>query len=277
MQPKTNDQPESAVKYSLGTDNAVTAILQQLATRDNVYDTILINVQTLIRNRLQKDLTINEIFTAVRNELHELVQDIVEQFQAVQYLKHPLIILYLADYERMIPLSLLRAETETKIQMNTVRAKIMAEMVKANHLDFMAGNVKIIQLPVSSKMLIHKVLLHALHQNESTSACLMFSHCPIDFHTARFLPKFRIVESYTGKLVAPLDLGEKVLKNKSVPFNAATHAVLGDSYFIKSLLSTKQKREIYALAEKEKWNFTTPMFVRDSLIAAGFTIPIDFS
>ena len=123
----------------------------------------------------------------------------------------------------------------------------------------------------------HKDLLKDLNQPIKGLAfrkTLMISHVPLDFHLYRTFKDFSILESYTGEIKVPKQLGKKVFNNEDVPFNKYTHLLYGDKYYLKSQLDIKRKRMLNEVAKKEHWNLVPEKNVLASLIALN---PVDMT
>lgn len=96
---------------------------------------------------------------------------------------------------------------------------------------------------------------------------LMISHVPSDFHLYRVFSKgFNILESYTGAIKVPNQFGKKVFNNDVIPFTKYTHLLYGDKYYLKSLITAKQKRELREIATREHWSILPEKVILQSLV-----------
>ena len=83
---------------------------------------------------------------------------------------------------------------------------------------------------------------------------LMLTHCPIDLHITRRIPKISIIESYQGIIRTNREFGRKLEKgNETIPFSIATHRAFGDPIHLKTLATRDQKKTLLDLAVKNKW------------------------
>lgn len=282
----TPEQPVDS-KYSLGTQAAVTAIQTQLAERSNSFDTIVVNVATLVRNRVRKELVsteedtakikqmkFNTLYKETLTEIGELTKELTETMQRLK-IRNAAVMIYAPDYLRSIPKDALRTQTPPRQAQNDVLTRLAQQLLPA-----MTGTPKIIndvsvfQCAMISNVIPWKILARMITPIRSLHHLLLVSHQAIDFHLDMKFRDMKVVESYTGKLKSVKELGEKVFGQQNIPFIPLTHALLGDDSLIVSPLSVKEKKELYALAEQEAWKLKTTEYVRQSLMKHGFAAKI---
>ena len=74
------------------------------------------------------------------------------------------------------------------------------------------------------------------------------------------------VQSYTGKFKTHKDFGSKVFGDSNIPFNKYTHLLLGDKWYLKSLLDNKTKKSLIERATREHWALLPDRAVLQSLV-----------
>ena len=271
-------------KYSLGTQAALTAITTQLESPRNNFDTIVVNVATLIRNRVRKELVFDEkdtaknkqmkfntLYTETKSELTELITELTLALQQLK-MRNAAIVVYCPDYLKSIPIAALREQTATRVVQNEVATRMAIEILPAMTGAAKAMNdINVYQLAMISNVIPWKILARSIMAIRSTHHLLLVSHQPVDFHIGQRFKDLLVVESYTGKLKSVKELGDKVFDNDPVPFIPCTHSLLGDSHLILSPWATKEKKELYALAENERWQIKTAEYVRQSVMRHGFS------
>lgn len=82
----------------------------------------------------------------------------------------------------------------------------------------------------------------------------LMTHCPTDLHIYRKVPWVQLVESYQGIIKLPKEFGSKLVPGSTtIPFNATTHRLFGDSVQVKPLVTGRNRTALIELAKTKNW------------------------
>lgn len=269
-------QKFNGVEVSYG----IAPILSTLGNLANSSDSpkwtlFLINVETIIRDREQKDhnITASEVLTDC---------DVLSQYISA-YCRHcggddtdkPIVCFYLPHYEN-IPKQYLREKFPqgTEIRWG-IRNSIEMELKRKGFQPEYDGVEVLFSVPGKISSWPHRDVLQDLTRYKDRirfRKVLMVSHVPLDFHLCRAFRDFTIMESYTGNLKTLPDFGRKVFQDENVPFNKYTHLLLGDKWYLKSLIPSKSKRELKEVAAKERWNILSDKLVLEKILQHHYCV-----
>ena len=279
--PQNKTDPATEYSYSMGTAPIIQTLLNTLHGRLNKYDTVLINFSTLVRNNCNKEDTIKELTAKSKKEISDVMTTVIDHIKRSFRVKNPAIVGYIGTYEEYLPQQLLRINPTNRLIYAVTKS--LGEDIRRNK-EFnteMIDGVQITQAFISGKRgPIHLGLKKVLENIHNNRRCLVISSYPLDYHLQSFksfVPVFTVLNSYTGELVEGRKLSEKVFKNKSIPFNVYTHALLGDSKSFKGSVSRTEKKKLIQLANSEIWNLRSTEHIRRSLQTNGFKIPFDLN
>ena len=255
----------------------IAPILNTLAnlSRDSirkVWNLYLINVETLIRDRKDKVIDHNKIARQTLLDCTVLSQYIAAYNRTViksNKDSNPMVVFYLPYYNNIPKLYLkdkLPKGTEDRWKIRSIIEDILKVEQYQEHVD---DTDIVFSIVGKDGGWPHKVLIRDLNsilERLVFRKVLMVSHVPADFHLYRFFNDFTILESYTGALKEHKQLGKKVFKNEALPFNKYTHLLLGDKWYMKSLIKPKDKSKIIERATREHWSILPDKQVLSNII-----------
>lgn len=243
------------------------------------WDLYLINAETIIRDR-KEEAKINEGY--VRSVIYDM-QMLSQYIAAYNRIVHsgmvqqqnPLICFYFPHYN-VIPKIYLRDKfpkgTEDRWKLRDAAITLITkEGVPTNY-----ENTDVIYTMVGKKSWPHKELFEDLCKQINGIPfrnCLMVSHVPSDFHLYKSIREFTVLESYTGALKMPKQLGKKVFKDENIPFNKYTHLLLGDKWYLKNLIPTAVRNKIKERAIKEHWTLIPDKAILSSIVSMKLLLP----
>lgn len=263
--------------YSIGTAFAIDGL--EKTFRKSGSDLIAINIATLIRNQMNsnKNMRLSELREKLKRELFVLLEDL---YGIISSRRTPAnILMYLIDYENALPEIARRPDTPPRIEFRKAVKFFIREIMRdqgANQTINMNG-IEVRYVVLQRKVLPHKMLLPYVNRMSPIRQVTLISHCDPDYHIGRDLKVFNVLQSHTGKIVPYSELGKKIFKKNHLPFNPLTHAFLGDKDFIKGCLGIKERKELYAMAEKRNWDMKSYYSVMDDLKSLGHRPHIDFT
>lgn len=260
--------------YSMGTTPVMNTIESLMGTNSNTYDTVFINILSLIRNNYTKESTASDLYRDVKEELEDVIRDTTEFMNKCTSIRSPILIVYAHDVYNNIPASISKKPIPRRIIMS-VTNMMFWRYFKTNKKAQVTNNVMVQLVPFDTKVWPHHQIRELLRNQKNTNTCLLVSHVPLDFHVTRWIKSINVLESYTGKIVDVKDLPSKVFKQLDVPFNEYTHVMLGDKDFLQPVLKRKEKQRLIDLATSENWIIRTANYIKNSLIEHNFTIPVD--
>lgn len=254
-----------------GTDSLI-KILKELPnkTSNNIFDTIFVNVSTIVRNNATLERSNDEIKKYTTDDIMSLLMAIVEyQEEMRNLLSNPMVVFYLPDYS-WLPLIHQRKPSPLKVKINDVVKNIITDdnLVTKKQIRSYQGNTTIYELYAGGKtMLPHKNILKFINEinrlgvvDTATQLAhyLLISHCPLDYHLLLNYRRMMILESFTGEIIPPKRLGYKVFKNNFVPFNSVTHLLFGDPVQVRPMAQRKNRKFLMDMAAKNSWYVRTP-------------------
>jgi hypothetical protein len=264
--------------YSIGTAYAVDKLEEMIRSGEMNNTDVAVNMATLLRNHIGKDpIKYDTLINKTMQEIMVLIQEVSGMFSMHSKGKKHKILFYLIDYDTVLPNHIKRPPTPSR---DFLKEAIKVFISRQNKLFpkriFDVGEITVEFLINNRAMLPHIVLKNNMQMNGGFQDMVMISHVPMDFHIQKYVRKFAIIETHTGKYKLPKDLGNKVFKHDHMPFCPIVHALLGDKDYIQSLLGIKEKRALYALGEKEHWEIATPSKVKADAATLGYEIPVNF-
>ncbi len=269
--------------YSVGTGIAINTLEKEYAVYNS--NIILINVNTLLRNIIEKDITVSGIISHFSTELPVLLNEISSILNLNRTLS-PVIVLYAADYSRLLSPTVLRPITNNRKLLQEAidyvikhnkelfgpkneglinNIKVLFRNLNSSNSEFIAG---VSSIYGSSMTPPYKRLLDIVKDISVTKNILMISSNCIDYHLARYVDNFVLLESHTGEWKKPHILNKKVFGEEyvDVPFYPATHYCLGDKSMILPQIPIKGKEILKAMAKADNWNTKSMAYVKEQII-----------
>lgn len=222
-------------------------------------DIILINISTICRNVCcalypadsRKEILaknqIDDVVDQVTHTLSNLVQHTNYCYLSVNYPVERKIIMYMFDYDKMIPAEFYRIPTDQFTQL--VEKKLKLKMSKG----CTRCNDIVLEYYPETNCTSSASLNELIQTIQNQHNVLMVSHHPIDYHLAQYVNKWRLVSSFTGDIKSPEELGKAVFNTYDIPFIKATHIALGDRVDMKQSIKRGQRKQLIELAQKEMW------------------------
>jgi len=270
--------------YSNGTGALAIQLAAHIKVFGNTTDTLLINLGTLLRNRLMKTgdaeegsaaymqmikESSKEMVVEVSKELQEFIKTIYQAFSTTK-IEKPFLLLYCPAYEKILPASVLRPASGQRLMLQEACTAMIHEIGKSGlNKNISIGDLTVRYLPITNPVSVSKTLTYLIRGLRNRQQVLMVSHQPIDWHICDVVKNMVILESHTGNYKRPEQFADKAF-GLEVPFLPATHAVLGDKVLIKPAITPKQKKELLELAESQQWDLRTSEFVSDSVRKKGW-------
>lgn len=241
----------------------------------------LINVETLIRDRKEDTKDPVVAAKAVITDMQVLSQYIAayNRYTLTSRTKEtqPILCFYFPHYEN-IPKAYLREKLPSGTEQRWKIRDAIEKIISTQGLPSAYDDTQVFYAVVGTKgPWPHKDLLKDLAklvEGIQYRKVLMISHVPLDFHLYRQFKEFHILESYTGALKTQKQLGKKVFGDDTLPFNKYLHLLLGDRWYLKSLVKTTTKNEMKKRAIKEHWAIIPDKGVLMSLVSM-IPIPSD--
>lgn len=273
---------ETETSQGLGTGTLISAINKLPdQTSKNIFDTIIVNVSTIVRNNTVKDRPLKEIHDKTEADVHDLIRCIGNYHEVMSGLvRDPKLLLYLPDYSWLPPIharpntgnrAIISQVTDMFIKEdNLVARKRIRSNVKATTLllSFAGGRVS---LPYKRLMGEIRELysLGRVDPNSMLTNYLLISHAPLDYHFMLHYPRTMLLESFTGKFLPPKVLGHKVFGTNFIPFNSVTHLLFGDSVHVRPMAQRKNRALLTELAKNQRWFVRTPMEIAKFVGVSG--------
>jgi len=261
--------------FSIPTAYAIDGIEKHLPT--TTCDTILISVNTLIRNHINvdPDMHMTTLLDKLDEEMAAIVEDVSVVFEHVN-VGCPAIGFYIMEYPRCVPKGILREDNKARARLTTAISYVLK--TARGHFDGESRNIDNVSVTFSYNKrghLPYQYLTNLVKSMSSNREVMLLSNCPLDYHLALHTKRFYLIDSHTGNMRKYSELGNKVFpKREELPFNPATHLLFGDKDFVQSPLGIKNKRIIYDAAIAQKWRLATHETIVQRLRTLGFPIKI---
>lgn len=239
--------------------NAVLYTLSQLprARKAKPFDTMLVNVSTMIRNCYNQQLPTDEVIKKVYADIDILVKHFANYSKIIRITRFPSIIFYIPSYSS-IPSNMRRLSNNVANQNMDKILMLIAKDQKQHAEQHKLLGIDAHSVKVGNGKLPHQDILNYLRDTTPNGMrpeslnYLLLSHIPLDFHLASKIP-ITTIESYTGAQRAPNTFGSKVFSVGYIPFNKYTHAIFGDKISLKSQVTGKVKTALFKRAQDTYW------------------------
>jgi len=285
------DRTDMTPEYSMGTAPIYRTLRDIYSSTAPVYDTIMINIGTILRNcssnksvtdaKREDKLLGRKSNTPAHILIKEAKAEILKFIAAVCSLignndavLFPSVLIYFVDYKKCIPAHAYKPFTDSEREMALAETMLQG-IVHGVKKDGKVDRVNFVELPITNKQCPHRVLMKELAAIKSNHHVLMISNHKLDYHIHRYCSRFCLVDSFTGKIIEPRDLSEKVFSNKELPFIPELHALLGDNTDIKAAISGKEKKNLIEVATTNRWSIHTSEYVIAALKSLRVSIPFE--
>lgn len=263
--PRSSDGSEPILGGSIGLNRILISLKEQAQDRNRMmWSAVLVSAYTVFRNIYVKGITPIDLATRFRTDM-DLLRLYLDAYLTAQKLPQitiPLVI-YNPNYS-YLKAEFLREPSPTNAELLEKFTSFAKGLPPDETLYGSTDGTTMMSVSVGNAgMLPHIELAHWL-QNKALSSphfgykygqpVLMLTHCPIDLHITRRLPKVFLIESYQGTVRPSKEFGRKLEKgNDTIPFQVATHRAFGDPVHLKTLATRDQKKQLLAMAETRKW------------------------
>lgn len=263
---------------SMGT-HAILNRLQALSpvTKDKKYwHAFVVNMATLVRNVYTTSATPEQIVAAATTDAKMLLEYISSYATDVPagFTYQPHVVLYFPHYihlpemyrKEKFPPAYQRYEECTPALVNSVlecaaaycnSATISLKVCESSPTQPWPNLDLLTDFPISL-------------DSRLVSDVVMISHIPVDYHLAPNFGSLTFIESFTGKVKPAEVIVTKVISDNSIPFNAYTHILFGDSVVLRAQLTRKQKTELRTIASTEHWELLSATAILDAILEHKF-------
>lgn len=265
---------EKVFEPSYGTEPILIRIEKLLRDGDRTH-TILINIATIIRNSLDKDLTIVDNIRRVENEISLIGGRIKFLYDNFGSNKHPYLVFFMTDYRKDYPEEKLRPITPGKKLYFDICKIFLKELDERTFKD---ENLTIHMLKLPSKdygLELQKILRNVstkVPTNNYTGDYYLISHYPLDYYVLNKCPSGKLINSHTGEILDRKLLGYKVFQEFNLPFNQLLHGVLGDKIQILPTVKIGSRIKIKDLGEQNNWMIKTEAQIKKDLKSIGIYV-----
>lgn len=266
---------------SPGTSVGTSPILSQLSEwsekRDRpVWDTILINTLTMLRNNYDKNKNINTIIENTLADI-DLLLIYIERYMEINKatVTEPKVIIYIPFYH--IPELYARKPSPIYLEQLKIHDKLI-RFFKEQTYQMNDITVHVCKVG-SNRVLPHYQLyeyLTKIDKNLKYSRYAVITSIPLDLHISKWLLSFSLLESFTGKLKEKTEFNLKIFKTNLFPFIGCFHLLLGDKVHINKAISKKNLENIFELAKKRRWLHMSEDFITKDLISLKVVDNKDF-
>lgn len=260
---------EGEVSYgTLGIINSFVKMSQYPAR----WDVFLINVGTIVRNCLSKDLSNEEVRDMTTTDIATMIEYIGIYLRS----EKASVVVYTANQRLTVPLGHRRPTSKTRSRIEGITTAI------ADDNGFPNG--KLVRMPFDKAENLdvysysrpmrptHRYLTEILKYHLSSTRVALLSSDAIDFLTVNAVKGVDIVSSHTGQVLTATDLGKKVFKTDKIPFHTASLKLFGDSNNVKPIIRNKPKALI-SLSDVDLHHTSEREFL--SLMKSKFNIDAD--
>lgn len=265
---------EKVFDPSYGTEPILIRIEKLLRDKDRTH-TILINIATIIRNSMEKDLSLEDNIRRVENEISLIGGRIKFLYENFSVNKYPYLVFYMTDYRKDYPEEKLRPITPGK-KLYVDICNVFLKEIK-DHI-FKDDNLTVHMLKLMSKDYgteLQKILRNVssvVPSNHYTGDYYLVSHYPLDYYVLNKCPSGKLINSHTGEIIDRKLLGYKVFHEFNMPFNQLLHGVLGDKIQILPTIKVGSRMKVKDLAEQNNWMIKTESQIKKDLRNIGIYV-----
>lgn len=285
-----NEEMGRVSEYSLGTTPILNKLKEMFSTDVPVYDTIFLNLGTILRNCSSNQSVVDAkkedkllgrksktpahiLIKEGKSEILRFMQDVCDILDSNKGVLFPSVVAYFVNYRKCIPESLYRPFTEAEREIALAEASLRG-LVHGTKKDGKYSRVNFIELPIDSNQCPHRLLLKEFGNIKSNHHVIMISNHRLDYHIHKYCTKFCLIDSFTGNIILPRDLPQKVFGTNVIPFIPITHAILGDKDDIKPSIAGKEKKNLIKIATDNRWAAHSDEYIRIAI--RNLKIPVPF-
>jgi len=276
----SGDQPTEEGRYSFGTTPPIDKLLNSFredriaSGRNDAEEIVLINLATLIRNRLPNisdNTSMREIAKLVVNDTAGIANEFINELSPGNLKK--CLIFYSMEYERQLPEASIRPDSQQRAKVRQ-GVELLKTMLLQRREQF--GSLEVGVVHSTTIIPSFAALRNYIAKFPAAKPKVrMISHIALDYHIFRFVTG-EIVKSHTGDAI-PSDLnaiGEYVFKYEGLPFTVATHLLFGDKELVKGSLGIGDRKKVLGFAAQENWASHTVAYIEESLNNHNIELPI---
>ncbi len=253
-------------ELSLGTKGIIDKLSEYSKNIEkHTFDAFYINIVTILRNNIEANLDDKKIINKTMFDLDRLLNALSAYLSLTKDNVYKYIYVYIPKYG--IPKIHARKQSPSNHRLFVDLVKKIYDTQK-DFETISIGDVDVFFVKTNEMKLPHLKLYDLTRQlfyqkqivNPINRINGLISHIPMDYHLRYYLPNIKIIESYTGNIRLPHELGEKIFSSskespiKYIPFNRYTHLLFGDKIMIQPFAKYKDKSELNLIGEKQRWN-----------------------
>jgi len=265
-------------RYSFGTTIVIDKMLEYI--KKNKYPKgylIYINVETLIRNRWDKNKKLQQLVDVVNEDMQGIMTELSENLYLMNKQVAQFIVFYTETYSRMIPQQYLKSrDSIEKAKIQDALAMFKKQFPTRSYFQNDCPMINVVLQHIEANTPSYKKLAEGHKSSGGQHRVLLMSHYPLDYFMfgGRELTG-AIFKSFTGAVIENDrdKLSESVFKNRNIPFYPLSLILLGDKDLIKGTLKPKEKKAFIEMCELGGLNLRTRDYVMDKLSKNNFTLP----
>jgi hypothetical protein len=255
--------PYTELTHSAGTGALANRIIEISEDPSSYpWDVMVFDLQTIVRNCLQKDQSDDNIYNLAIKDIGHLLNMANIYWSKYPAISKPRMVFYLHETYLGENARSLSKNKEAVVRISRM-LKRLNEGRPADYEPF--GKITVATVFGESESATN-FLLNAIAGVDVVSKAirrgdlakhLFITHNPINTHV---MPKFsnaELLESFTGKILRYGALDNKVLKTEFLPFCPSAHLLLGDNVYVKPLIKGKVKQELIEAAKENLMKYKT--------------------
>lgn len=257
-------------EYGFGTYEAIDKMEEIVSSEKSDRDTILINIDTLMRNRNRNDVKADTLIKETFEDIQTITDRFVSTSSSYDHISSLAVVFYTAYYKRIVPKGFLRQPPPSRMAFDS------ALDIKNKRLKSETKTVQGIFVTVQLLRTEHKIyreLIRLCEKQNTSQKILMLSHMNCDYHIGLRYTDMILVDSFTGNTHSSDKFAVKVYGTIQIPFCPATHAVLGDKELIKPTYTRDEKRKLIQQSTDENWRYKSCDAVKSRMQKAGWLKP----
>lgn len=252
-----------------GTLMAVDSIIQTIEQSREPYDTLVVNLATLLRNRNRKTATIASLIKEMKDDVEMISLRVSSAFNN-RLKSDSAIVFYIEDCLAILPPENARGIPLSKaIFMGSWATlfKHFSEHKNRHH------NTLILSRKLKTRKDLYAGIVEEIQHLKTTQSTIMLSHLRMDYHISMHFPKMIIVDSFTGTITTTKEISEKCFGTSAIPFYPETHILFGDNDMVKPKLELAERRAVIEIAERDHWRMLSRDEIRKRLISMKLLKP----
>lgn len=259
--------PEIAPNTSVGT-GPILAKLSELASSQNrpIWDTVLINLFTILRNNYHKSKSIQQIKKDTMGDV-DLLLIYLERYMELDnaVISDPKVVVYIPAY--FIPNVYIKKFSPIYIEQMRIFNILIKDM---KDYAYKIGELGVhLKLCGNREELPHLQLYRYLNTVDKTMKYkrhLIITHIPVDLHISKNILNFSLLESFTANIKDKIYFNKKVFGTDVIPFYGCFHLLFGDKIHFKKSLTKKQADIVLTAGKNRRWLYMSEEFVVKDLL-----------